>query len=269
LATVVIVRNAEGDDREGTVEELVDEGMGQAVLVLHGGMGDSGTWQAVTDRLRDRFRTVRLHRRQYRLDVPRKVTMADEVDQVREVAATLDRPVLVGHSSGAVLALEALVADPGSYRAAVLYEPPLVLDEPLGGAKLEPARAALARGKAGTAFGIFLRDVAKYPRVLARVAAISLNRKPEWRDRIERQLDDNDAMDALGNRLAAYATIDVPVLLLAGDRSPAHLGVRLDALRQALPRTERVIMHGQGHDAQRTAPDRVAAAITRFADGLP
>jgi pimeloyl-ACP methyl ester carboxylesterase len=210
---------------------------------------------------------VRLHRRQYRLDVPRKVTMADEVDQVREVAAGLDRPVLVGHSSGAVLALEALVADPNRYRGAVLYEPPLVLDEPLGGAKLEPARAAMARGRAGTAFGIFLRDVAGYNRMLARVAAIALNRKPEWRDRIERQLDDNDAIDALGNRLAAYAKIDVPILLLAGDRSPAHLGARLDALRKVLPHAQRLTMHGQGHNAVDKAPERVAAAITRFVDG--
>ena len=130
-------------------DELVDEGRGRAILVLHGGMGDVTSWSRVTDLLRDRFRVVRLTRRQYRLDVPRKVTMADEVAQVREVAATLDRPVLVGHSSGAVLALEALVADPGLYSGAVLYEPPIVLDEPLGGAKLEPARAAIAAGRPG------------------------------------------------------------------------------------------------------------------------
>ena len=251
------------------MEEMVDEGMGQTILVLHGVMGDSTTWQPVTDLLCDRFRTVRLHRRQYRLDVPRKVTMADEVEQVREVAAGLDRPVLVGHSSGAVLALEALASDPDRYRAAILYEPPLRLDEPLGGAKLEPARAAMARGKAGTAFGIFLRDVVRYNRFLAFAAAVALNRKPEWRDRIERQLDDNDAIDALGNRLPAYAKIDVPVLLLAGDRSPAHLGTRLEALRQALPHSQRMVMHGQGHNAESRAPDRVAAAITRFMDDLP
>jgi pimeloyl-ACP methyl ester carboxylesterase len=255
--------------REDAVEKLVDEGMGQAILVLHGGMGDSGTWSPVTDLLRDRFRTVRLHRRQYRLDVPRKVTMADEVEQVRGVAERLDRPVLVGHSSGGVLALEALTADPGLYRGAVLYEPPVVVGEPLGGAKLVPARAALARGKGGTAFGIFLRDVAGYNRVLSRVAAFALNRKPALRGTIERQLDDNDAIDGLGNRLSAYAKIDLPVLLLAGDRSPAHLGTRLEALRQALPHAERVIMHGQGHNAASKAPDRVAAAITRFVDELP
>ena len=245
-------------------DEVVDEGRGRAILVLHGGMGDVTSWSRVTDLLRDRFRVVRLTRRQYRLDVPRKVTMADEVAQVREVAATLDRPVLVGHSSGAVLALEALVADPGRYSGAVLYEPPIVLDEPLGGAKLEPARAAIAAGKPGPALRIFLRDVVRTGPLLAAVAGLVLTAKPAWAGRVERQLDDSDAIDALGSRLSAYAKIDLPVLLLGGDKSPAHLGKRLDALRQALPHTTRMTMHGQGHNAERTAPARVAEAVARF-----
>jgi pimeloyl-ACP methyl ester carboxylesterase len=250
------------------MEKLVDEGTGRTILVLHGGMGDSDSWRRVTDLLRDRFRTVRLHRRQYRLDVPRKVTMADEVDQVRKVAAGLDRPVLVGHSSGGVLALETATADPDLFSGVVLYEPPIVLDEPLGGAKLVPARAALERGRHGTALAIFLRDVVGVNRVLTTLVAVTLNRRPQWRDRVERQLDDNDAIDDLGNRLAAYATIELPVLLLAGDRSPAHLITRLDALQQALPRAHRLTMHGQGHNANDRAPARVAAAIARFTDDL-
>jgi len=57
--------------------------------------------------------------------------------------------------------------------------------------------------------------------------------------------------------------IDVPVLLHGGDKSPAHLRERLDALRQALPHADRLTMHGQGHNAERTAPARVAEAVAR------
>jgi hypothetical protein len=57
-----------------------------------------------------------------------------------------------------------------------------------------------------------------------------------------------------------------PVSLLAGDKSPAHLGERL-ALQQAIPRAGRLTMHGQGqgqgHNAERTAPARVAEAVAR------
>ncbi|SNY11538.1 alpha/beta fold hydrolase [Paractinoplanes atraurantiacus] len=278
----------------------VDEGQGRPILVLHGGMGNLGSWARVTDRLHDRFRTVRLHRRQYRLEVPRKVTIADEVAEVREAAAALigpgagpaagegsacagpvpgsaadgravlgsvadRRPVLVGHSSGAVVALEALVADPGLYSAAVLYEPPIVVDEVLSLGVAPRARAALEAGRAGTAFAIFLRDVARMRSPMVGVAEFVMNRKgAEMGPLVERQWDDGEAIDALGNRLAAYGQIAVPVLLLGGSRSPRHLIDRLDALEGVLPNGTRMTMRGLGHTAERTAPGRVAAAVSGF-----
>ncbi|GAA2545758.1 alpha/beta hydrolase [Winogradskya consettensis] len=250
---------------DNSVAEAVDEGLGTPILVLHGGMGDPSAWERVTARLRHRFRTIRLHRRQYRLDLPAPVTMADEVEHVAAIASEVDRPLLVGHSSGAVLALEALVADPSLYRGAVLYEPPIVIDEPLGGAKLVPARRALDAGSPGKALSIFLRDVVGMPVPSAALAGFVVGRSG-YAPRVARQLDDNDQIDALGVRLPAYAKIDLPVLLIGGDRSPAHLASRLDALEKALPRSRRLLMHGQGHSAELRAPGRVAVAIEKFLD---
>lgn len=251
---------------DGTEAQAVAEGEGTPILVVHGGSGDSTSWRQVTDVLRERFRTVRLHRRQYRLDLPRPISMAQEVAHVAAIAAELDRPILAGHSSGAVLALEALVASPGAYAGAVLYEPPLRLDGPIGGAKLGPAREALARDKPGRAMTVFLRDVVEMPPLLARIGGLLMGRHPEYRRRVVRQLDDCDAIDALGVRLAGYARLDLPILLIGGDRSPRHLVERLDALERALPRTRRLVLHSQGHNAERRAPDRLAAAIARFID---
>lgn len=245
-----------------SVAEAIDEGHGTPILVIHGGMGDSTAWSRVTDQLRDRFRTVRLHRRQYRLDLPRPITMADEVEHVAAITAELDRPVLVGHSSGGVLALEALLAEPESYAGAVLYEPPVVIGEPLGG---DRARAALDEGNPGKALTIFLREVVGMSPAASALAGFVMGRT-HYRDRVIRQLDDCDAIDALGNRLAVYATLDVPMLLIGGDRSPRNLSERLDALERALPRTRRLLMHGQGHNAERGAPGRLAAAIAKFID---
>jgi pimeloyl-ACP methyl ester carboxylesterase len=248
-----------------SVAEAVDEGLGTPLLVIHGGMGDPSAWQRVTDRLRHRFRTVRLHRRQYRMDLPRPITMADEVEHVAAIAAELKRPVLVGHSSGAVLALETLVADPASYAGAVLYEPPIVIGEPLGGPLLEPARAALDAGQPGKALTIFLRDVVRMPAPAATFAGFVVGRS-RYQDRVVRQLDDNDEIDALGVRLPEYAKLSLPVLLIGGDKSPAHLGERLDALQKTLPTSRRLLMHGQGHNAETRAPARLAAAIEKFMD---
>jgi pimeloyl-ACP methyl ester carboxylesterase len=253
--------------RDGSVAEAVDEGMGTPILVVHGGMGDRSTWAPVTDLLRDRFRTVRLHRRQYRLDLSGPpVTMAQEVEHVSAVAARLDKPLLVGHSSGAVLALEALAAEPETYSGAVLYEPPLVIGPPLGGAAQVAARAAAQAGRPGRAFTIFLRDVVRMPPWIAYAAGFMIGRNREMAARVPRQLDDNDAIDALGLRLDAYAKIDAPVLLMGGDRSPRHLGERLDALERTLPHTRRIVLHGQGHLAEHNAPGRVARAIEKHFD---
>src|SRR4051812_21143248 len=132
----------EATARDGSIAEAEDEGIGTPVLVVHGGMGDRTTWKPVTDLLNQRFRTVRLHRRQYRLDVAGPpVTMAQEVEHVSAIAAQLDRPVLVGHSSGGVLALEALVTEPEAYAAAVLYEPPIRIgDRSVAPLRRPPAR---------------------------------------------------------------------------------------------------------------------------------
>lgn len=235
------------------------------LLVLHGGMGDPRAWEAVTHRLgrAGGFRTVRMHRRQYRMDLPRKVTMADEVQHVAAVAATLDKPLLAGHSSGAVLALEAVVADPELYSGVLLYEPPVVIGEPLGGRngeKTARARAALAAGRPGRALTIFQHEVVGVGRVSATISGLIVGATP-YRVRVERQLDDNDALDALGERLTTYRKIDLPVLLIGGDRSQRHLVERLDALERTLPRCERVTLRGQGHIANVRAPGLLASVI--------
>jgi pimeloyl-ACP methyl ester carboxylesterase len=252
---------------DGSIARAIDEGIGTPILVLHGGIGDSTTWAPVTDLLNRRFRTVRLHRRQYRLDLDGPpVTMAQEVVHVAAIAGRLDKPMLVGHSSGAVLALETLVTAPDAYSGAVLYEPPIVIGEPLGGPKLVPAREAYANGKAGKAFKIILRDVVQMNPLICWVAGVTLGRQADMRGPIGRQLDDCDAIDALGVRLDAYSKLDLPILLIGGNKSPRHLGARLDALEQALPRTRRLLMHGQGHSAQDRDPRRVASAIERHYD---
>jgi pimeloyl-ACP methyl ester carboxylesterase len=131
---------------------------------------------------------------------------------------------------------------------------------------IDRARAALAEGKPGNAFAVFLREIAGLRGAMVTVARIAMNRQPGIGPVVERQLDDNDAIDALGNRLVDYSGIDVPVLLVTGDRSPRHLRERLDALQTVLPGARRVTMHGQGHNAERSAPERLAEIVGRFVE---
>jgi pimeloyl-ACP methyl ester carboxylesterase len=246
-----------------------DEGRGPVVLVLHGGMDDGSSWSRVASRLTSRFRVVRLHRLQYRLDLKtgRPCTMAEEVSLVRELVDSIGEPMVVaGHSSGAVLALESLAALPSAFAGAVLYEPPLVIGPPLGGEALVRAQALVAQGRSGKAMAIFLREIVRVPAWAAWLSGMAVPVVPRLRRYAPHQIDDCAAIEELGNRLEVYAKIAVPTILLGGERSPAHLGERLDALERVLPDAERVLMRGQGHAANAMAPDRVAEVVAGLAD---
>jgi pimeloyl-ACP methyl ester carboxylesterase len=256
---------------DGTDVRAIDQGQGPVILIVHPGLDDGRSWEKVAARLAGRFRVVRLRRRRYRLDLPGAppCSIAQEADDVAAVAKTIGGPLLlVGHSSGAVVALEALVAAPAAFAGAVLYEPTVVTGPPLGGDThtVQRAQAAIAAGRPGRAIAISLRDLALLPPLAARLTGMLVAADRRLGALAPRQIDDVAALNRLGVRLDAYARIELPVVLLGGDRSPAHLGERLDALARALPRAEPVVLHGQGHNANRGAPDQVARVVETLAD---
>lgn len=255
---------------DGTSVRAFDDGQGPVIIVLHPGLDDGSSWKKVAARLSLRFRVVRLQRRPYRLDITTgsPPSIAQEVDDVLAVAKVIGEPILlVGHSSGGVVALEVMVASPSTVAGAVIYEPPVVTGPPLGGAALRRARAAVAAGKPGTAMAIFMRDIAQLPWLTARLAGVFVALHPRLRAFAPRMLDDTEAIDRLGVRLDVYARIGVSTVLLGGDRGPPHAGERIDALARVLPRVERVVvLHGQGHFANLRAPDEVARVIEDLAD---
>jgi pimeloyl-ACP methyl ester carboxylesterase len=254
---------------------VTDEGQGPAVLLLHSGSADRSSWARVAAALAGRFRVLRFDRWTYRDGhadpAPAGAeTMAAEVaDVLAVVAAAGERPLLVGHSSGAVVALESALADPSAFRAMVLYEPPVAVDEPLGGDTLRRARAALDAGDPDRAITIHMREIAGAGRPM--VAGLR-RLPPVWqviRGHAAAQITDDEAIESLGVGLGRYARLDLPVLLLGGGRSPAHMRARLDALAAVLPRLEEVvILEGQGHMANLRAPGEVARVIAAFADRL-
>ncbi len=83
------------------------------------------------------------------------------------------------------------------------------------------------------------------------------------------QIADDAALESLGVGIDRYRDLNVPTLLLGGAHSPRHLRVRLDSLREVLPRVEAVvILKRQGHMANVRAPSKLAATIEGFADQL-
>ena len=262
-----VLKHLATDDPAGVV--YADEGRGPVLLVVHGGLSDESAWAKVAAELTPSFRVVRIRRRLYRTELPADpaTDFALEVDDLLALAAELAEPVvIVGHSSGAVVALETVVRDGAPFRGCVVYEPPLVLDEPIGGETgVDEARVALARGRPGTALRIFITRMVGMPRAVGWLMPVLVRLNAKMRTYVPRQIDDTDAINRLGNRLDAYASITVPVLLLTGARTPAHLRRRTERLAAVLPGARPVaVMPKQGHGASERAPGVVAALIRDF-----
>jgi pimeloyl-ACP methyl ester carboxylesterase len=258
---------------DGTNIVYVDEGSGPTIIVLHGGLSDESAWALVAAELSASFRVIRIRRRLYRLDLtPDPATDFErEVDDVLELAESLGGScVLVGHSSGAVVALETLARDASPFVGAALYEPPLALDGPLGGpAALPQARSAMAAGRPGKALQIFIRRMVRMPVPAGVVMRVAVRFDQTLRAFVPRQLDDTEAIDRLGNRLDVYGKIPVSLLLITGSRSPAHLLDRSARLADRLPGLATVaVLDKQGHGANRDAPEELAARIAMFASPL-
>jgi pimeloyl-ACP methyl ester carboxylesterase len=103
-----------------------EAGQGPAVLLLHGGLGDSGLWEPVVPHLAERFRTIRTDLRFF----GRSVGPAAPWSWERDVVGVLDelrieRAAVVGLSFGGRVALDLALAAPERLWAVVGVAPGL------------------------------------------------------------------------------------------------------------------------------------------------
>jgi pimeloyl-ACP methyl ester carboxylesterase len=102
-----------GIDVNGARLWVEDDGQGQAVLFVHGGLGDSRLWQPEARALASRFRTIRYDLRFW----GRSESTGVEYSPVDDLIGVLDalgveRAALVGLSMGGGLALDATLLHP-------------------------------------------------------------------------------------------------------------------------------------------------------------
>ena len=268
----MIARSFEVASDDGTRFAVTDEGEGRPILIVHPGGGTSQAWTLVARRLTARFRVLRFDRRPYRpLSGERPIeSMAGEVADVLAVASAVQQQlVLVGHSSGAVVALEAAIASPEAFTGLVLYEPPVAVSSPLGGDALRRAQAAIGRDEPGLAMKIHLREIVCVPGYQVALLRLFVPLWGRMKQVAASQIADDAALESLGVGIDRYRNLNVPTLLLGGARSPRHLRMRLDALGRVLPRVDSVIiLERQGHIANVRAPSKLASIIEGFADRL-
>jgi len=250
---------------DGTTIAYERIGTGPVVVVVPGAPGQHQAWQPVAGHLSGQFSCWVMDRRGTGAsgDAP-EYAPEREVDDILAVLAAAGAARLLGHSSGAVLALMVAARLPGLDHL-VLYEPPIVAGTPLYNPEL-PARLQrlLAAGEREAALEAFLLEREPEPN-LAEIAAMKAS--PAWPLAVSVahtlpyhvQIVMNYSPDP-----GSLGTLDTPTLLVLGGDSPAYMREGTERLAAALPNATVATLPGHGHRAQITAPRLLADTIAPF-----
>ncbi len=250
-------------------------GAGSAVVCLHANASSSSQWRHLSELLAPRFQVIAcdLYGAGTSPEWPsdRVITLADEVALIEPILAGARAPLaLVGHSYGAAVALKAALAAPERVGALVVYEPTLFA---LIDAASPPPNDAdgIRRAVADAAAALDARDRFAAARSFIDYwsgdgawAAIPEQRKPQVAAQVANVRRWAHALLREPTPLAAFASLDLPVLYLTGGRSTASARGVAKLLAPMLPRVQVVEFAELGHMGPVTDPAAVDPVIADF-----
>jgi len=239
---------------------------GRVVVLVHGTLDRANSFRRTMRRLED-VRVVTYDRRGYQesrgTDPPVGIEghIEDLLGILHEIGG---RPVVVGHSLGAVVAIGAALAEPDHVAAIGAFEPPMRWI-PVEGrqsrqgsflASDDPDRAveAFFRGRVGDAAWDRLEPAAKADRLADGPALIA------------------ELASLNGPALFDVTKLDVPVVFGGGGASDEFHKENVAWLATHVPGAQRFVIEEAGHGAHLTHPDafagfvRAAMALAGWAD---
>ena len=259
--------------REEKLEKVVSEdgtpiavwrsGEGPPLVLVHGAAADHIRWAPVLPALQERFSVLAIDRRgRGQSGDADEYAIEREYEDVAAVVEWAGEAVnVLGHSYGGICALEAtLLTD--SVKKLVLYEPPMgfLASPPDVVNRLE---ALLEGGQRDELVAFFMREVAGLPADQVEL----LRSLPAWEARLA--VAHTIPREESASRHYAFEPdrfreLDVPTLFLQVGDSPAPFKAAGEALWDALPNCEVVVMPGQRHAAMDTATELFTAEVLGF-----
>lgn len=188
-----------------------------------------------------------------------------EFEDVAAVVESIDEPaVMLGHSSGALVALEAALRT-DNLRKLILYEPPLQVGDHDIDVEEEVAEmeALLDEGQHEQVLILFLREVADIPPD----EIDALREAPNWQRRVEGAYTIPRAIEGVSEYEfdpTRFAGLTTPTLLLEGSESPTFLHTAMEVLGETLPNSRIVTFEGHGHVAMLTATEQFIDEVFTF-----
>lgn len=267
----------------GTDLRFLERGSGPAVVFVHGSMGDLTDFEQQASAFAVRYRTIAYSRRYHPPNAPpaadAEYAMAVHAADLSALLRSLhaDPAVVVASSYGAYTSLFLAVHHPGSVRALVLGEPPLLpwLQESVEGRKVlasfrsnvwDPARAAFLRGDEEGGLRAFVDGVtgkpgsfdAMPPPLHAAILSSGPEMSRELLTPFERYMPLVTCEEVSGLR--------VPILLVEGEKSPELFHLITEQLARCAGNAQRVTVPNAGHAMHRSNASFYDAAVSKFLD---
>lgn len=194
--------------------------------------------------------------------------------EIEDIAALIEdagQPAIVfGWSSGALLSLDAAAAGL-PITALALFEPPVVVDDgrpPLPTDYVEQLEAHVAAGRRDLATELFMTAAAGMPPEFV----AGFRQSPYWApvEEVAHTIAyDGRIMGTTmsGNPLPTdrWAAVDVPVLVMHGDKTAPHLATGAQAVADLLPTATLLPVPGENHNVE---PPVLAPVLREFAQGV-
>ena len=236
------------------------------VVFVHGALNSGDQWMSVAKAMGEQFTCFVMDRwGRGGSDSHTNYSLNSEAEDIVAVlkAAGPDA-YLLGHSSGAIYALEAaLKIRPAGL---ILYEPPIhafhgrFVEETLG-----RIQDASVKGQFEDALSIFLTDEGGLSR--EQVAYLQSTPGSGWDQMVKlTPLSVTEWTELAQDKppINRYRDIAVPMLLLTGTQTENHPSFATRALHDLHPKSLIVKLDGQGHAANLAAPELVAKEVTNF-----
>jgi pimeloyl-ACP methyl ester carboxylesterase len=246
--TMETVRSA-----DGTTIAFDRLGEGPALVMVLGAFNDRHTKAALGALLAPHFTVVSYDRRGRgdSSDTPPYAVDREIDDLAAVIGAAGGSARVFGHSSGAVLVLEAAARGVAIDKLAV-YEPPVAVIDgtPTPSDLADRVRAEVVAGRRGEAAKLFMIEGIGMP---ADVVAM-IEAGPGWAsmEAIAHTLPYDLTITACALSPALLATVAAPTLAIDGGASPAWMQETAQAIATAVPDAKHVTLPGQTHDEDPT-----------------
>jgi pimeloyl-ACP methyl ester carboxylesterase len=248
---------------------------GESLVLVHGSWVDHHNWDAVVPGLSQTFRVFTYDRRGHS-----QSERTDSAGSIREDVADLAALItslnlapchIVGHSFGGSIVLRLAAERPELFQSLIVHEPPLM--SLLVGTPNTEMVLQTVQARIGAVVGLLeAGDIEGGVRQFVETIAFG----PGMWDKIPlktRQIAISNALTFLDEMHDAEAfSIDLvrlrnfphPALLMLGEQGPPFFPPIMEQLTRALPRAERKMFVGTGHEPEISDPENYVATLIEF-----